>query len=127
METDQILALYQSVHWTNYTDHPELLAAAIQHSLNTLGAYCGDQLVGLIRLVGDGFSIIYIQDLLVTPTHQRRGIGRQLIAEVDKLYPHVYQKVLLTDSTSQSVQFYERCGFSQSNAFNCVSFMKFSG
>lgn len=122
----QVLALYNSARWTNYTDHPSMLESAIKNSLKTLAAYAGDKLVGLIRAVGDGHSIIYIQDIIVLPEHQNQGIGRSLVKEIDLLYPHVYQKVLLTDNEPRSIRFYERCGFSLSSDFRCVAFVKFS-
>jgi len=71
----EILALYASVGWTAYTDHPDVLRKGFEKSLLTLAAYEGDQLLGLIRTVGDGETVIFIQDLLVYPEHQRRGVG----------------------------------------------------
>ncbi len=125
IDMEQILVLYNSVHWTNYTDHPSMLEFAIKHSLKTLAAYIEDEIIGIIRVVGDGHSVIYIQDIIVLPQYQRQGIGRLLIKEIDLLYPHVYQKVLLTDDQPHSICFYESCGFSLSSNFRCVAFVKF--
>ena len=123
---EQILQLYNSVGWTNYTKNPSMLEAAIKHSLKTLAAFVEDRLVGLIRVVGDGYSVIYIQDIIVSPEYQRNGLGKMLICELDTLYPNVYQKVLLTDNQPLSIHFYKRCGFALSNDFHCVAFVKFS-
>ncbi len=71
---DEILDLYDSVGWTAYTSDPATLEAGLQHSLLTLGAYEGTDLVGLIRVVGDGQTIVYIQDILVN-IQQRRLDG----------------------------------------------------
>ena len=38
-----------------------------------MAAYDEDRLVGLIRVVGDGLTIVFIQDLLVYPQYQRQG------------------------------------------------------
>ncbi|EGF48524.1 GNAT family acetyltransferase protein [Lacticaseibacillus rhamnosus MTCC 5462] len=77
-----VLALYQAVGWNMYTRDPKKLERAIAQSLSVLGAYDGDQLVGLIRAVGDGETILFIQDLLVLPSYQRQGdraaIGRRI-------------------------------------------------
>lgn len=62
---EDLLPLYQSVSWTNYTERSDMLEQAFQHSLFTVSAYDGEQLVGLLRAVGDGFSSVFIQDLLV--------------------------------------------------------------
>ena len=126
IKMEQILELYNSVHWTNYSNNPSMLESAIRHSLKILGAYSENKLIGIIRIVGDGFSIIYIQDIIVMPEYQGHGIGKLLIGAVDQLYPNVYQKVLLTDNQPPSIRFYESCGFSLSCNFHCVAFLKFS-
>ena len=58
---EDLLPLYQSVSWTNYTERADMLEQAFQHSLFTVSAYDGEQLVGLLRAVGDGFSSVFIQ------------------------------------------------------------------
>ena len=50
----EILRLYASVGWTAYTDHPEVLRQGVENSMLTLAAYKNDQLLGIIRTVGDG-------------------------------------------------------------------------
>lgn len=120
----EILPLYQSVGWTNYTDAPAMLENALWHSLCVLAARKDGALVGALRAVGDGHSILYVQDLLVLPAFQRQGIGRRLLAELEARYPHVYQTVLLTDDTPASVAFYEACGFTRAAAQGCSAFLK---
>ena len=122
----QIAELYNSVKWTNYTNNLHMLESALKASLKILGAFDGDKLVGLIRVVGDGYSIIYIQDIIVLPEYQGRGIGKRLVCEIDALYSQVYQKVLLTDNKAQTKGFYENSGFSLSDKFNCAAFVKFN-
>ncbi|WP_056970827.1 GNAT family N-acetyltransferase [Liquorilactobacillus vini] len=64
-------------------------------------------MVGLIRVIGDGASIIYIQDILILPTYQRKGIGSDLIKRILALYPDYYQINLLTSDekkTSRSIE-----------------------
>ncbi|HCW74840.1 MAG TPA: GNAT family N-acetyltransferase, partial [Clostridiaceae bacterium] len=56
-----------------------------------------EELIGLIRTVGDGHTILYIQDILVLNTHRDKGIGSMLLQEVLEKYKHVRQKVLLTE------------------------------
>ncbi len=122
----EILALYESVGWTNYTDHPEMLKNAYADSLFALGAYAEGQLVGIIRVVGDGFSILYIQDLLVHPHFQRKGIGSRLIKEILGRYPHVYQKVLLTDNQPGTIAFYKSLGLQPADVYGCLAFIHFT-
>ena len=52
---DDVLHLYQAVGWTNYTNQPQMLEQALTHSLATYLARDGEEIIGLVRLVGDGF------------------------------------------------------------------------
>ena len=121
---EEILSLYESVGWTAYTDAPEQLEAGFKHSLLTLAAYEGNQLLGIIRCVGDGQTIVYIQDILVFPEHQRRGIGSALIQALLERFKAVRQIVLMTDNTPKTVSFYESQGFTPLISAGCCGFMK---
>lgn len=120
----EILSLYRSVEWTNYTDNPDMLKNAYANSLKILGAYADGQLLGIIRVVGDGCSIVFIQDLLVFPEHQHKGIGTALISQILALYQTVYQKSLLTDNAEKTIRFYQSAGFQMDTDIGCRAFIK---
>ncbi len=120
----QTLALYASVGWTSYTQNPEMLRAACGQSLLALGAYEDGHLVGLVRAVGDGESILYVQDLLVRPERQRQGVGTALFREILARFPNVYQLVLLTDRTEKSCAFYRSLGLIPAAERGCLAFVK---
>lgn len=120
----QILPLYKAVGWTNYTNNPKMLRAAYLNSLKTMVARDGNTITGLIRAVGDGHSIVYIQDIIVHPDFQRRGIGTRLIQEMLKHFAEVYQIVLSTDNQKQTVEFYESVGFTEHSKLKCTAFFK---
>ena len=122
----EILSLYTSVGWTNYTNHPEMLKNAYANSLKTLGAYENEKLIGIIRVVGDGHSVVFIQDLLVYPEYQRQGIGTALLKQILQDYKHVYQKHLFTDNTEKTIPFYKSLGFTMDTDMNCRAFSIFS-
>lgn len=122
----EIIQLYQSVGWLRYIQKPDMIQSAYTHSLLVLGAYSGDKLVGIIRIVGDGHSIIYVQDIIVQPEYQRKGIGSMLLDEIMKRYADVYQKVLLTDNQPKTVRFYKSVGFMPADKFGCVAFVNFT-
>ena len=88
-----------------------MLRAAYTHSLCILAAYEDDRLLGVVRAVGDGASIVFIQDILVFPKYQRRSIGKALLCAMMERYRTVYQMELLTDDTEKTVAFYEALGF----------------
>ena len=118
----EVLALYKSVGWSMYTRDPARLERALTHSLTVLSAYEGKQLVGLIRAVGDGETILFIQDLLVLPEYQRRGIGKQLIEALLARFPEVRQRVLLTDDDPKTRSFYKAAGFVESQQMGVIAF-----
>ena len=118
----EILGLYTSVGWTNYTDNPEMLRNAYINSLNIYGAYVDDKLIGIIRVVGDGYSVIFIQDLLVHPEFQRKGVGTLLLKRVLCEYDSVYQKHLITEDTEKTILFYKSLGFVDNSGIGCKAF-----
>lgn len=120
----EVLPLYEAVGWTAYTDCPETLRRGFENSLLTLAAYEDGQLLGLIRAVGDGHTIVFIQDLLVYPQHQRRGIGSALLRAVLERFPHVRQILLATDNTPKTLAFYRSQGFRELSEMGCRGFMR---
>lgn len=120
----EIVCLYASVGWTAYTEQPESLRRGFEASLLVLAAYEDGALVGLIRVVGDGQTIVFVQDILVHPSCQRRGIGTALLKEVLKRYSHVRQIELTTDDTPKTRAFYESVGFRTMASLGCCGFMK---
>ncbi|HEM4282733.1 GNAT family N-acetyltransferase [Streptococcus suis] len=122
LDFQAVLEIYESVGWTNYTDRPTMLQKALEHSLLVLAAFDGDRLVGLLRAVGDGYSIIFIQDILVLPAYQRQGIGRNLLEQAIAYFSGIYQLHLLTDNTEKTRSFYEAIGFTAVDSLDCVAY-----
>lgn len=121
---DEILRLYSEVGWTAYTENMAALEKGYKNSLLVLAAYEGDELLGIIRAVGDGCTIVFVQDILVFPGHQRRGVGTALLEAVLKRYPDVRQVELVTDNTPKTVAFYKSLGFSELSEIGCCGFMR---
>ena len=122
--TDEILPLYTQVGWTAYTEDMAALEHGFQNSLLILAAYEKDTLLGLIRVVGDGATVILVQDILVYPEKQRQGIGSALLKAVLDRYAHVRQIQLLTDNTPKTVAFYRSLGFLELSELGCCGFMR---
>ena len=120
----EILRLYRSVGWTAYTDHLEVLQKGFEKSMLTLAAYEGDQLLGIIRAVGDGHTIVFVQDILVFPEYQRKGIGTALLQAMLDRYSHVRQIELATDNIPKTIAFYKAMGFCEMSEIGCCGFMR---
>ena len=121
---EQLLELYADAGWTAYTRDLDRLERAVRQSLAVYTAWDGDRLAGLIRAVGDGETILYVQDILVHTRYQRQGIGRALLERLCGDFAHVRQKVLLTDDTHRTTAFYRACGWTAVGDLGCVSFVK---
>lgn len=120
VKLEDVLHLYQAVGWTNYTHQPEMLEQALSHSLAIYVALDGDAVVGLIRLVGDGFSSVFVQDLIVLPSYQRQGIGSNLMKEALADYKDAYQIQLATEQTEKTLEFYRSLGFETLSTYDCI-------
>lgn len=120
VKLEDVFYLYQAVGWTNYTDQPEMMEQALSHSLAIYVALDSDAVVGLIRLVGDGFSSVLVQDLIVLPIYQRQGIGSALMKEALEAYKDVYQVQLVTEQTERTLGFYRSMGFESLSTYNCI-------
>lgn len=123
-DLEEILPLYSAVGWSSYTDRPQMLKSAWENSLLILGAYDGGRLVGAVRAVGDGASIVFVQDILVLPEYQRRGIGTRLLRTLMERFSSVYQLALMTDDTPKTVSFYQSVGLVKAEDTGCRAFIR---
>ena len=117
---NDVLHLYQAVGWTNYTHQPQMLEKSLSHSLAIYLALDGDAVVGLGRLVGEGFSSVFVQDLIVLPSYQRQGIGSDLMKEALGDYKDAYQVQLMTDQIEKNLEFYRSLGFETLSTYDCT-------
>lgn len=107
----EVLDLYDAVGWNAYTESPSTLLRALAGSAQVVTARRDGQLLGLARVVGDGPTIAYLQDVLVRPDAHRAGIGRRLVDAAFFPFSTVRQQVLLTDAEPGQRAFYESLGF----------------
>ena len=126
---EQLLNLYNSVGWKNYTNEPLKLFEAVKNSTYVVTCWKGDKLVGLARGLSDDVSIFYLQDILVNSEYQGKGIGKELLSNCLNKHKNVRHKVLITDDDERLFRFYESFGYKnlkklKKNDIN--AFLKFS-
>lgn len=113
IKLDTYLELRASVNWKLL--NREQARLAIDNAMYTVCAYEDDKAVGMGRLVGDGAVVMYIQDLVVHPDYQKKGVGNQiiemLINYVKKITPKDNEIMLCLMSAKGREGFYERHGF----------------
>jgi len=84
---DEIVALYKSAGW--WQESPEarkVIPPMIQGSFSFMVARSLDgRIVGMARVISDGHSDAYIQDVTVLDSYRGQGIGRELVRRLAQL------------------------------------------
>ena len=110
---DTYLKIRDKVHWKKLTY--EQAEKALKNSLYTVVAIEDDKILGMGRIVGDGAVICYVQDLIIVPEAQRKGVGTLIMDKLKK-----YVESIQLDGTEMMFdlmcakgreQFYEKLGF----------------
>ena len=74
--------------------------------------------------MGDGYTVVFIQDILVFPEFQRKGVGTALMRTLLARFPAVRQIELETDDTPETIAFYRALGFRPLAEYGCYGLMK---
>jgi ribosomal protein S18 acetylase RimI-like enzyme len=126
LSENQVKALYEDLGWSSYTKNIKKLLSGIQNSSFVYSAWDKNTLVGLIRVLSDGHTIAYIQDILVKKNYQGQGVGKHLMEAALKKYKTVRQIVLTTDITGPG-DFYQKFGFKEVKEYDCKTYLKIQG
>jgi GNAT superfamily N-acetyltransferase len=78
---EDFLSLRNKVGWGELDAN--LAERSLTNSLFQVTIYHNEQLIGMGRVVGDGAMYFYIQDVIVDPSYQKRGIGAALMEEIE--------------------------------------------
>lgn len=103
------LGLAQRVWPRNYDT--ELARLALERTLN-IAAWDGENLVGCVRILSDGYFFGTIPEILVDPAYQRKGIGRRLM---ELAWEHSPTSLFL-GAQSGNEGFFEKLGYERSMA-----------
>lgn len=103
-EAEEFLALVNRV-WPSAYDGSKIREALTRTS--NIGAWDGAGLVGSIRVLSDGYLFAVVSEILVDPTYQRRGIGRELMRLALEGAP---RGALFLGAQPQSVAFFQHIG-----------------
>lgn len=93
------------------------LALTDRHSLGWVTARIGETLVGFVNVVTDGLAHAWLQDVIVAPAVQRRGIGRELVRKAEEGAERAACEWLHVDFDDEHAAFYiDACGFTPASA-----------
>ena len=124
ISNNQLLYLYNSVGWYTYTNNQQDLSKMVESSYWWEAYYDSDQLVGFIRCIGDGQTIIYVQDILIHPDYQRKKIGSALLDLALETFISVRQFVLITEDSKVTIDFYQSMGLKTLDSLGIKGFMR---
>ncbi len=108
MSVKALADLREAVGWNR-------MEGAYQSPLMTsychIAAYEDEKLIGYIDSVSNGVTDAYIQDLMVCPDHQGKGIGTALMKQMIEYLKekHIYMISVVYEESLKP--FYERFGF----------------
>ena len=111
LDLDQVIELYRdsTLGERRPIDDREIAAAMLRHANLVVTAWEGERLVGLSRTLTDFLYVGYLSDLAVALSHQRLGIGTQLIAKTrERMGP---RSMLVLLAAPKAVDYYPRVGF----------------
>ena len=106
VQPDEVNALNASVGFR--VRAPEKVAGALAGCTAYVTVRDGDRLVGIGRFLSDGHLIGYINNMVVHPEYQGRGVGRRIL-EMLMREGHDLEMVFLYTNTAD--EFYRRHGF----------------
>ena len=103
--------LRHTTDWFQLEDN--VVEKSLDNDLFALTVYEEERPVGMGRVVGDGAIYFYIQDIIVIPEYQGKGIGRLIMDNIeDWLSGASYENSFVGLMAAEGVSgFYERYGY----------------
>ena len=105
--------LHEAVGWNNVDK--KATEIGLRNSLFSVCVVHKGEVIGCGRVIGDGGIYFYIQDIIVLPEFQKKGIGKKIMTEVMKyLKKNGRPKAFIGLMAAKGVaKFYERYGFTR--------------
>ncbi|HMA81569.1 MAG TPA: GNAT family N-acetyltransferase [Candidatus Binatia bacterium] len=113
LNLDQVVELYRAstLGERRPIDDREIMANMLRHANLVVTAWEEELLVGIARTLTDFSYVGYLADLAVRESHQRQGIGVELIRKTrERLGP---RSTLVLLSAPRAVGYYPKIGFSK--------------
>jgi len=76
------LRLRREVGWDEIEE--AVAKSSLESSLYHVTVYEGSALIGMGRIVGDGAMYFYLQDVMVSPAYQGKGVGGLLMERIEE-------------------------------------------
>lgn len=124
-EMADVIAIYENIGWVAYLQNEDKLFSAFENSLYLLGAYDNDQMIGFVRVVGDGEHVVLVQDLIVKAEYQNDGIGTCLFEKILNKYQTVRLFMVVTDmEDKRNNAFYRKFGMKELEQYAMIGYVR---
>lgn len=113
LDLDQVIELYNTsgLGERRPVDDRRIMSDMIRHANLVVTAWDNELLVGIARTLTDFSYVGYLADLAVRASHQRRGIGVDLINKTrEQLGP---RSMLVLLAAPKAVDYYPKIGFTK--------------
>ena len=113
LNLDEVIDLYRAstLGERRPVDDRERMRKMIENASLVITAWDGEALVGISRSVTDFVYTTYLSDLAVRKSHQKQGIGKELIRRTQAACDPRTRIVLLSAPAAE--KYYPRIGFTQ--------------
>ncbi len=115
LDIDQVIEMYvaSTLGERRPVSERERMADMVRHANLVITAWEGDLLVGISRCMTDFAYATYLSDLAVRLSHQRHGIGKELIRRTQAAAPRA--NIILL-AAPKAVEYYPHIGFTRHNS-----------
>jgi len=97
--------------------YKEAIEKAFRNSQLVVSAWDDDELIGFVRVLTDEMLFATIWNMMIKPSHQKKGVGTMLIQKCLDTYPHLH---FFLFAGEHCTDFYKKMGFNTHRFGMCL-------
>jgi len=111
IKVDEFQQIRKTTGWVMLED--SVVERGLERDLHSVCVSDNGKLIGVGRVIGDGAMYFYIQDIIVIPEYQKKGIGRLIMENIeDFIQKKAFNNSFIGLMAANGVKgFYTRYGF----------------
>jgi len=111
IKVDEFQQVRKTTGWIMLED--SVVEHGLERDLHSVCVSDNGKLIGVGRVIGDGAMYFYIQDIIVIPEYQKKGIGRLIMENIeDFIQKKAFNNSFIGLMAANGVKgFYTRYGF----------------
>ena len=111
IKVDEFQQMRATTGWAMLED--SVVERGLEKDLHSVCVSYNGKLIGIGRVIGDGAMYFYIQDIIVIPEYQKKGIGNLIMENIeDYIQKNTFNNSFIGLMAANGVKgFYNRYGF----------------